>query len=76
MIMVKTDRPGETIEFLKSTILSGEPSVKTTIAYTRALAAMDRHDEAVELLETALKSAPDNPEITEELEKYGHRSAE
>ncbi len=76
MIMVKTDRPDETIEFLKSTILSGDPSVKTTIAYTRALAALEKHDEAVELLETALKSAPDNPEIVEELEKYGHRSGE
>ena len=72
LIMVKTDRAEETIEFLKSTILSGEPSVRTTIAYTRALAALERHDEAVELLETALRGAPDNPEIKEELAGYGY----
>lgn len=72
LIMVKTNRAEETIEFLKSTILSGEPSVRTTVAYTRALASLDRHDEAVELLETALKSAPDNPDIREELAGYGY----
>ena len=72
LIMVKTQRAEETIEFLKSTILSGEPSIRTTIAYTRALAALERHDEAVELLETALRGAPDNPEIKEELAGYGY----
>jgi len=71
LIMVKTDRAEETIEFLKSTIRSGEPSIRTTVAYSRALAALDRHDEAVELLETALRGAPDNPEIKEELAGYG-----
>ncbi|HPR21528.1 MAG TPA: tetratricopeptide repeat protein [Candidatus Sabulitectum sp.] len=71
MIMVRTARAEETIQFLKSTILSGEPSVRTTIAYARALVALERHDEAVELLETALKGAPDNPEIKAELAEYG-----
>ncbi len=71
MIMVKTDRAEETIQFLKSTILSGQPSVRTTIAYARALVSLERHDEAVELLETALKGAPDNPEIKAELAEYG-----
>lgn len=73
MVMVRTDRAEETVNFLKGTILSGSPSVRTTIAYTRALAALERHDEAVEILENALKGAPEDPEIIEELEKYGFR---
>ncbi len=73
MIMVKTARAEETIQFLKSTILSGQPSVRTTIAYARALVALERHDEAVELLETALRGAPDNPELKAELAEYGYR---
>ena len=73
MVMVKIQRAQETIEFLKSTILSGKPSVRTTIAYTRALAALERHDEAVELLENALKAAPDDEDIKTELSGYGYQ---
>jgi len=75
MIMVKTGRAEETIEFLKSTILSGTPGVRTTIAYARALADVERHDESVQLLETCLKGAPDNPEIKDELARYGYQES-
>jgi tetratricopeptide (TPR) repeat protein len=72
MLMVKTGRAEETIEFLKQTVLSGEASVRTVIAYSRALAALTKHDEAVELLEASLRAAPDNPDLNEELSLYGH----
>jgi len=72
MLMVSTGRADETIEFLKNVLVNGEPSVRTTIAYTRALSEMDRHDEAVELLETSLRAAPGNHDLLEELAKYGH----
>ena len=76
MLMVKAGRSEETIEFLKNTILNGEPSVRTVVAYTRALAALEQHDKAVELLESTHKAVPNNPDILSELEKYGHKVSE
>ncbi len=76
MLMVKTGRSEETIEFLKNTILNGEPSVRTVVAYTRALAALDQHGKAVELLESTQKAVPNNPDILAELAKYGHEVSE
>ncbi len=72
MLMVSTGRAEETIEFLKNSLVDGDPSVRTAIAYSRALTALDKHDKAVEMLESALRSAPDNPDLIEELAKYGH----
>lgn len=72
MLMVSTGRADETIEFLKKELIDGDPSVRTTIAYTRALSDTDRHHEAVELLETSLRAAPGNHDLLEELAKYGH----
>lgn len=72
MLMVKTNRAEETIEFLKKALSDGVPSVRTSIAYARALAALDKHDQAVELLETSLRAAPDNHDLAEELARYGH----
>jgi len=76
MLMVKTGRSEETIEFLKNIILNGEPSVRTVVAYTRALAALGQHDKAVELLESTQKAVPNNPDILVELAKYGHEVSE
>ena len=72
MLMVSTGRAEETIEFLKSSLTEGNPSVRTTIAYARALTALDKHDKAVEMLETTLRAAPDNHDLLDELAKYGH----
>ena len=72
MLMVSTGRADETIEFLTKVLIDGDPSVRTSIAYARALADLERHDEAVELLETSLRAAPGNHDLLEELAKYGH----
>ena len=72
MLMVSTGRAEETIEFLKNSLVDGDPSVRTAIAYSRALTALEKHDKAVEMLESALRSAPDNHDLIEELAKYGH----
>ena len=72
MLMVKTGRAEETIEFLKQTVVNGDASIRTVIAYSRALAALERHAEAVELLESSLRGAPDNPDLNEELSLYGN----
>lgn len=72
MLMVSTGRAEETIEFLKKALADGDPSVRTAIAYARALTALDQHDKAVDLLETSLRAAPDNHDLLEELAKYGH----
>ncbi len=72
MLMVSTGRAEETIEFLKNSLEDGDPSVRTAIAYSRALTALDKHDKAVEMLESAFRSSPENPDLSEELAKYGH----
>ncbi|MCK5130779.1 MAG: tetratricopeptide repeat protein [Candidatus Sabulitectum sp.] len=72
MLMISTGRAEETIEFLKKVLSDGDPSVRTAIAYARALAALDKHDEAVELLEASLRAAPDNHDLVEELAQYGY----
>ncbi len=71
MLMVKTDRAEETIEFLKNAIPETDMSVRTVIALSRAYAAVGKHAEAVELLESSLRSAPEHPDIKEELAGYG-----
>lgn len=72
MLMVKTGRAEETIEFLKNALPDIEMSVRTVIALSRAFAAVDKHSEAVELLETSLRGTPDHPDLKEELAGYGH----
>ncbi|MCK5785627.1 MAG: hypothetical protein KAH54_03605 [Candidatus Sabulitectum sp.] len=72
MLMVKTGRAEETIEFLKNAIPDVDMSVRTVLALSRALAAVDKHSEAVELLETTLRGAPNHPDLTDELARYGH----
>ena len=71
LLMVKTDRAEETIEFLKNAIPETDMSVRTVIALSRALAAVGKHAEAVELLETSLRGAPEHPDLKQELAGYG-----
>jgi len=71
LLMVKTNRAEETIEFLKNAIPEEDMSVRTVIALSRAYAAVGRHAEAVELLETSLRGAPEHPGLKEELAGYG-----
>ncbi len=72
LLMVGTDRAEEAIEFLKNVVIDSSASIRTTIAYSRALTAVDKHDKAVEILETALQAAPDNNDLIQELASYGY----
>jgi tetratricopeptide (TPR) repeat protein len=70
VLMVETGRPQETIEFLREFLMDGSPSVRTMMAYARALSATERHSDALEILARAKELAPDNPEIDAEIAKY------
>jgi tetratricopeptide (TPR) repeat protein/uncharacterized protein YukE len=70
VLMVDTGRPQETIEFLREFLMDESPSIRTTMAYAKALAATGRHAEALDLLRKAKELAPDNPEIDAEIAAY------
>ncbi len=70
VLMLAGGRTGDSIAFLEKFMASETPSVRTMIAYSRALAGAGRHADAVETLERAASLAPDNPEVTAELQAY------
>jgi tetratricopeptide (TPR) repeat protein/uncharacterized protein YukE len=75
VLLVDTGRPQETIEFLREFLMDESPSIRTTMAYARALAATGRHAEALDLLRKARELAPDNPEIDAEIAAYSETGA-
>lgn len=70
VLLLAGGRAGESISFLEGFMGNETPSIRTMIAYSRALAAEGRHSDAVGTLETALSLAPDNPEVKAELAAY------
>jgi tetratricopeptide (TPR) repeat protein len=69
-LLVRTGRPDETIEFLRHFIENEQPAVWAMLTYSRALAAVNKHTEAVELLKKARELDPGNTEIEQEFRKY------
>ncbi len=70
VLLVDTGRPQETIEFLREFLMEDSPSIRTMMAYAKALSATGRHADALEILNRAKELAPDNPEIDVEIAKY------
>ena len=70
VLLIDAGRPQETIDFLKEFLEDETPSIRTMIAYGRALSATGRHSEAIELMNRAKELAPNNPEIDNEIARY------
>ena len=69
-LLVRTDHPEETIEFLRNFILREDPSGWAVVPYSRALAATGQHSNAIKLLRKARMLDPGNVEVEEEFRKY------
>jgi tetratricopeptide (TPR) repeat protein len=70
VLLLAGGRAGESISFLERFMTEESPSIRTMIAYSRALAASGRHTDAVATLERAASLAPGNPEVKAELAAY------
>jgi tetratricopeptide (TPR) repeat protein len=70
VLLLAGGRTGESISFLERFMTEEAPSIRTMIAYSRALAASGRHADAVATLERAVSLAPDNPDVKAELAAY------
>jgi len=70
VLLIDAGRPQETVDFLKEFLEDEAPSIRTMIAYGRALSATGRHSEAIELMNRAKELAPNNPEIDNEIARY------
>lgn len=70
VLLLAGGRPGESISFLENFMADESPSIRTMIAYSRALAAAGRHSDAVATLERAASIAPGNPDVKVELSAY------
>jgi Tfp pilus assembly protein PilF len=70
VLLIDAGRPQETVDFLKEFLEDETPSIRTMIAYGRALSATGRHSEAIELMNRAKELAPNNPEIDNEIARY------
>jgi len=70
VLLLAGGRAGESISFLERFMADESPSVRTMIAYSRALAASGRHADAVATLERAVAIAPGNPDVRAELAAY------
>lgn len=70
VLLLAGGRSGESISFLEKFMTEENPSIRTMIAYSRALAASGRHTDAVATLERAASLAPGNPDVKAELAAY------
>ncbi|MFO7627037.1 MAG: tetratricopeptide repeat protein [Candidatus Fermentibacteraceae bacterium] len=70
VLLLAGGRSGESISFLEKFMTEESPSIRTMIAYSRALAASGRHADAVATLERAASLAPGNPDVKAELAAY------
>ena len=70
VLLLAGGRAGESISFLERFMTEDSPSIRTMIAYSRALAASGRHSDAVATLERAASLAPGNPDVKAELAAY------
>jgi Flp pilus assembly protein TadD len=70
VLLLAGGRSEESISFLEGFIGEETSSIRTMIAYSRALAAAGRHSDAVNTLERAASLAPENPEVRDELAAY------
>lgn len=70
VLLLAGGRAGESISFLERFMADESPSIRTMIAYSRALAASGRHTDAVATLERAVALAPGNPDVKAELAAY------
>lgn len=70
VLLLAGGRAGESISFLERFMTEESPSIRTMIAYSRALAASGRHTDAVATLERAASLAPGNPYVKAELAAY------
>ncbi len=70
VLLLAGGRTGESISFLEKFMADEAPSIRTMIAYSRALAEAGRHSEAVLTLERASALAPGNPDVKAELAAY------
>ncbi len=70
VLLLAEGRTGESISFLEKFMTDETPSVRTMIAYSRALASSGRHADAVATLERAASLAPGNPDVKAELAAY------
>lgn len=70
VLLLAGGRSGESISLLERFMSAETPSIRTMIAYSRALAASGRHSDAVSTLERAVLLAPGNPDVKAELAAY------
>ncbi len=74
LLMVRAGRPRETLDFLSRYLEDASPSARVALACARAMAAMDRHVDAINLLERAIAGDPGNPDLEAELALYREKS--
>lgn len=70
LLYVRNGRPRDTLDILASFIEDPAPSSRIALACSRAMAAMERHAEAIALLQRALAADPGNPDLQSELASY------
>ncbi len=70
LLFVKSGRPRDTLDILSRFIDDPAPSSRIALACSRALAALDRHADAVVMLQRAASADPGNPDLESELSSY------
>ncbi|MDM7992754.1 MAG: tetratricopeptide repeat protein [Candidatus Fermentibacter sp.] len=70
LLYVKTGRPRDTLEILARFIEDPAPSSRIALACSRAMVSMERHADAIALLQRALAADPGNPDLQAELASY------
>ena len=70
LLYIRNGRPRDTLDILARFIEDPAPSSRIALACSRAMAAMERHAEAIALLQRALDADPGNPDLQSELASY------
>lgn len=70
LLYIRTGRPRDTLDILARFIEDPAPSSRIALACSRAMAAMERHSEAIALIQRALSADPGNPDLESELASY------
>jgi len=70
LLYVRTGRPRDTLDILARFIEDPAPSSRIALACSRAMVSMERHAEAIALLQRAAAADPGNPDLQAELASY------